>query len=197
MSAAALIRQFEDCGAHFELRPDGVHLIRPKGTVLPPELIEAARARKAEIRDALARKVGQRFHATEAAPIFDAADREERAAIMEHEAGMPREWAEAFAAIAQSSAPGDFERDRWQDTLDGMLRFSDEWSGRAAALGWRCEEVFGLDLTAPAARVDRRGLALCLGGGAHVESIDDRGADIRTPGGARQRFYRRSLGSSR
>jgi hypothetical protein len=31
MSAAALIQQFEDCGAHFELRSDGVHLVRPRG----------------------------------------------------------------------------------------------------------------------------------------------------------------------
>jgi hypothetical protein len=109
---------------------------------------------------------------------------------MEHEAGMPREWAEAFAPIAQSAAPGDFEPKRWQDTLDGMLRFCDEWAGRAAALGWQPSEVFSLDLTAPAARIDRRGLALLLGNGARVESIDSEGADIRTIGGARQRFYR-------
>ena len=53
MSAQALIRDFEAHGARFELRSDGVHLVRPKGTVLPPELIEAARARKAEIQEAL------------------------------------------------------------------------------------------------------------------------------------------------
>jgi hypothetical protein len=185
MSAAALIRQFEDCGAHFELRPDGVHLVRPKGTILPPELIETARARKGEIQETLAGKAGN------ITPPLDAADRGERAAIMEHEAGMPREWAEAFASIAQTSAPGDFEPERWSDILDGMLRFCDEWAGRANALGWQPSEIFGLDLSAPAARVDRRGLALLLGNGARVESIDSEGADIRTSGGARQRFYRK------
>jgi hypothetical protein len=109
---------------------------------------------------------------------------------MEHDAGMPREWAEAFAPIAQSPAPGDFEPERWQDILDGMLCFCDEWAGRAAVIGWQPGEIFGLHPTAPAARVDRRGLGLLLGNGARVEAIDNEGADIRTAGGARQRFYR-------
>jgi len=183
MSAAALIRQFEDHGARFELRPDGVHLVRPKGAVLPPELIEAARARKAEIQEAL--RSGQVVHSDS-----DAADREERAAIMEHDGQLPREWADTFGAISLSPAPGDFDPDRWRDILDGMLRFCDEWAGRAAALGWQPSEVFGLDLVAPQARVDRRGLGLSLGNGERVIAIDIEGADIETRSGSRQRFYR-------
>jgi len=38
MSATALIRQFADYGARFELRSDGVQLVRPNGVVLPPRL---------------------------------------------------------------------------------------------------------------------------------------------------------------
>jgi hypothetical protein len=104
---------------------------------------------------------------------------------------MPPEWSEAFDAISLSPAPGDYEPSRWQDTLNGMTAFCDEWAARARVLGWQPSEIFSLDPIAPAARVDRRGLALLLGNGARVESIDDRGADIRTHGGARQRFYRR------
>lgn len=188
MSVAALIRDFEDRGAHFELRPDGVHLIRPKGTVFPPELMEAARARKPEIGELLARATADKQIRT--ATQFDAADHAERAAIMEAEAGMPREWADCFAGIAQAPAPGDFTPERWQDTLDGMLRFCDEWAGRAAALGWQPSEIFSLDLVAPSARVDKRGLALCLGNGERVAAIDAKGAGIVTRGGARQRYYR-------
>jgi hypothetical protein len=189
MSAAALIQQFEDRGAHFELRPDGVHLVRPKGSVLPPKLIEAARARKSEIGNALARAAPDRQ--ISAAAQFDDADHAERAAIMEADAGMPREWANTFAAISLRAAPGDFEPERWQDTLDGMLRFCDEWAGRAAARGWQPSEIFSLDLSAPAARVDRRGLGLLLGNGSEVVAIDGNGADIQTRSGSRQRYYRR------
>ena len=120
----------------------------------------------------------------------DLASFDERAAIMEADAGMPREWADTFSAISQASAPGDFEPERWQATLDGMLRFCDEWAGRAAALGWQASEVFAMDLAAPAARVDRRGLALSLGGGARVVGIDADGADVEMPSGSHLRFYR-------
>ena len=44
--------------------------------------------------------------------VFDAADYAERAAIMEADAGMPREWADTFAAISQASAPRGFEPER-------------------------------------------------------------------------------------
>ena len=190
MSAQALIRDFEAHGAHFELRPDGIHLVRPKGMVLPSELIEAARARKVEIQEAL--KGRQNLHPRPAhvGQVFDAADHAERAAIMEADGGMPREWADTFAAISQASAPGDFTPERWRDILDGMLRFCDEWAGRAAGLGWQASEVFSLDLVAPQARVDRRGLGLILDNGARVTAIDSEGADIETRSGSRQRFYR-------
>ena len=122
---------------------------------------------------------------------FDLADCDERAAIMEHDAGMPREWADAFAPFAQSAPPGDFEPERWQETLDGMLRFCDEWAGRAAALGWQPSEIFSLDLAAPAARHDNRGLALSLAGGARVVGVDMAGADIEMPSGSHLRFYRK------
>jgi hypothetical protein len=188
MSAAALIRDFEAHGAHFELRSGGIHLVRPKGNVLPPELVDAARARKAEIQEAL--NASETWTPIPVVPAVDAADHAERAAIMEADAGMPREWADTFAAISQASAPRGFEPERWQETLDGMLRFCDEWAGRAAALGWQPSEVFSLDLVATHARVDRRGLALSLAGGARVVGIDVNGADVQMPSGSHLRFYR-------
>jgi hypothetical protein len=127
----------------------------------------------------------------EGTPVgFGAADYAERAAIMEADAGMPFEWADTFAAISQASPPGDFTPERWQGVLDGMLRFCDEWAGRAAALGWQPHEIFSLDLVTPQARLDRRGLGLLLSNNAWVVALDDCGADILTPAGSRQRYYR-------
>ena len=46
------------------------------------------------------------------------------------------------------------------------------------------------DLVAPHARVDRRGLALSLAGGARVVGMDVNGADVQMPSGSHLRFYR-------
>jgi hypothetical protein len=106
--------------------------------------------------------------------------------------GLPDEYALPMANLSNSHAPGDYEPDKWRDALAGMEAFCAQWAGRARALGWEGEELFSLHPTAPAARHDKRGLALSLGGGARVESIDSEGADIRTPGGSRLRFYRKA-----
>lgn len=121
------------------------------------------------------------------------ADFEERAAILEFEAGMPRQWAEAFAGILCSPPPGDFadQPDRWQAIVDGALRFADQWGAEAHRLGWRVEEVFGLGRIAPAARVDMRGLAWLLADGARVVAIDADGADVVNDRGVASRFYRK------
>lgn len=115
---------------------------------------------------------------------------EERAAHLEYDAGLPREWAEHFAKLLAGPVPGDFSPTRWQAALDGALMFADRWAGEAHRLGWDASEVFGLDDIAPAARIDRRGLAWLLGDGSQVVAMDRGGAEIRTRGGGRQRFYR-------
>ncbi len=115
---------------------------------------------------------------------------EERAAILEYDANLPRAWAEHFARLELDGPPGDFSPTRWQAALDGALAFLDQWGAEAHRLGWDVSEVFGLHPTAPAARVDCRGLAWLLGDGSHVVAMDRSGAEIRKSGGGRQRFYR-------
>jgi len=110
---------------------------------------------------------------------------------MEADAGMPRRWAD-YLALVQGPPPGDFQERHWQAVIDGACLFADEWAGRACALGWSPDELFGLDAVTPAGRVDRRGLAFMLSNGARVVSIDGTGADIMMPARARQRFYRRA-----
>ena len=182
MNATALINQISACGARFEVDGETVRVIKTREVVIPPKLLQAARDAKAEIRTALSQAARERA---------DAADPDERAAVMEIDAGMPRRWADYLAQLSQGPPPGDFQERHWQTVIDGALGFADEWAGRAYALGWSPDELFGMDAVAPAARVDRRGLAFMLANGARVVGIDERGADILMPGGARQRFYRR------
>ena len=114
---------------------------------------------------------------------------EERAAILEYDANLPREWAEHFARL-EMNGPGDFSPVRWQAALDGALAFADTWGAEAHQLGWDVSEVFGLHPTAPAARVDCRGLAWLLGDGSQVVAMYRSGAQIRKPNGVPGRYYR-------
>lgn len=116
---------------------------------------------------------------------------EERAAHLEYDAGLPREWAEHLARLIVGEPPDDFSPIRWQAALDAALIFADKWAAKAHRLGWDVSEVFGLHPTAPAARVDCRGLAWLLGDGSEVVAMDRSGAEIGTPGGGRQRYYRK------
>src|SRR3954471_23447896 len=45
-------------------------------------------------------------------------DREERAAIIEEGAGVPRTWAEGYAALCTMPPPSGFWPDRWQRIID-------------------------------------------------------------------------------
>ena len=116
---------------------------------------------------------------------------EERAAILEYEAGWPRGWAEYFARQIVNGPPGDFSPVRWQQALDGALMFADEWVHKAIAAGWTPQDVFGLHPTHPAARLDHRGVGWLLGDGSRVVALDAKGADIKTPPGGHSRFLRR------
>jgi hypothetical protein len=98
--------------------------------------------------------------------------------------------AEPFARLLCSGPPGDFDTVRWQKVTDAALIFCDQWAAKAHALGWKLDEVIGMDPIAPAARHDRRGLALLLERGARVVAIDSDGADVLTAQGSKQRFYR-------
>jgi hypothetical protein len=117
-------------------------------------------------------------------------DREERAAYLEFDAGLPRAWAEPFARLLCGNSPAGYTAERWQCTVDAALTFADKWAAEAYQLGWTVEDVCGLHPIAPAARNDCKGIAWLLDR-ARVAAIDANGADIVTEGGARQRFYRK------
>lgn len=180
MSAARrLIADAARVGAAFKLDGARLRLVPSPGCALPADLVERAKAARADLVALLS------------APTADPANWQERAAHLEFDAGLPREWAEHFGRLLHAPAPGDFTPTRWQAVIDGALRFADRWAVEAHRQGWGAQEVFGLDEVAPAARVDRSGLAWLLGDGSQVVALDRNGADIMTRSGSRQRFYRR------
>ena len=115
---------------------------------------------------------------------------EERAAIVEHDGGVPREWAEGFARLDCSHPPADVPSRRWHQFIDDCGLFLDNgWAAKAAALGWGPRELFGADGRAPFGRVDRAGLLWLLNGNRLV-ALTANTAIIETATGARQTYYR-------
>ena len=116
---------------------------------------------------------------------------EERAAIIEFDAGVPREWAEGFARLCLMPRHPDFMEERWQRLIDDAGMFLDRWAVQVAAMGWTTREVFGVDDRKPYARLDQMGLVPLIGGDK-VMAVSADSATIQTPTGARQRIFRRA-----
>ena len=116
---------------------------------------------------------------------------EERAAIVEHDGGVPRDWAEGFARLDPTRPPEPVSLKRWWRFIDDCGRFLDGgWAQRADALGWGPLHLFGCDRKRPFARLDHRGLLWEVNGGRLIVLYRD-GAIIETPRGDRLRYRRR------
>jgi hypothetical protein len=127
-----------------------------------------------------------------AIPLADNTDKfEERAAIVEFDAGVPREWAEGYARLCTIPRHPDFTEKSWRRLIDDSGRFLDRWAVKVAAMGWTTQEVFGVHPDKPDARLDLRGLvpSVC---GTEVVAVSADSATVQTPSGARQRIFRRS-----
>ena len=74
---------------------------------------------------------------------------EERAAIVEYDGKIPREWAEGFARLDPDQPPADVPLKRWQRFIDDIGLFLDGWSAYAAALGWGPLDLFGCNRERP------------------------------------------------
>jgi hypothetical protein len=124
--------------------------------------------------------------------VADADDLDERAALLTEGAGVPRAWAQGFAALCAVPPPPGFWPERWQRVIDAVGAFLDRWATEASRCGWSDLDLFGCHDTAPDRRYDAMKLVLHL---EHCEvvAIDAEGADLVTVAGARQRFRRRPL----
>lgn len=118
---------------------------------------------------------------------------EERAAIIEFDAGAPRAWAEALARLDVNRPPGDVSLKRWQRFIDDCGRFLDEgWAAHAIAIGWGPLDLFGCDRDRPFTRVEHAGLLWLLGGDKLTDLRRD-SAVIERPNGIRHAYRRRPI----
>jgi hypothetical protein len=125
-------------------------------------------------------------------PCIDAEEIEERAALVEFGAGVPRKWAEGYVALCAMRSPPGFTLQRWQQIVDGVGEFIDRWAVKACECGWSDLEVFGCYDTRPDRRFDAMGLVLLLDR-RKIVGIDVDGADLEFQDGVRHRFRRKPL----
>jgi hypothetical protein len=155
---------------------------------LPNELTEQLRAAKPDLLTLLSSPKPQ----TEPRDSWADAE-EERAAIVEHDGGAPRAWAEALARLDPNKPSGDVPPQRWLRFIDDCGRFLDGgWAAHAVSLGWGPLDLFGCDRERPFARVDHLGLLWLVKGGTVVELHRDR-AILETERGVRQCYRRRPV----
>jgi hypothetical protein len=115
----------------------------------------------------------------------------ERAAIVEHDGGIPQIWVEGFAGLNPDRVPGDVPSRRWQRFVDDVGLFLDgPFCAVATALGWGPLDLFGCDGTRPFARIDRAGLVWLLAGDKLIALTADT-ATVETRTGARQTYRRK------
>lgn len=117
-------------------------------------------------------------------------DFEERAAIIQYEAGVPRDWAEGYARLLCIERPEAISPRRWQQILDDGGYFLERWARQAAQLDWSLLEVFGVSPKAPEHRLDMLGLvpSLC---GCRVVMLTAEAATIQAGPDHTLRIFRR------
>jgi hypothetical protein len=122
---------------------------------------------------------------------FPVAAFEERAAIVEYDASVPRNWAEGFARLDLAERLAGIEPDTWRQLIDDGGRFLDRWGSEADQLGWSAVDVFGVRSAEPHGGYDIVGLALLIRGG-DVVAIGPSRATIRTSTGMLLTYLRRT-----
>ena len=118
---------------------------------------------------------------------------EERAAIFEHDGGIPRGWAEGFARLDPNRPPGDVPLKRWQRFVDDVGKFLDSspFCAIAASLGWGSHDLFGADRDRPFARIGECGLLWLLNGDRLV-ALSENTATIERRAGAQHTWRRKT-----
>jgi len=176
MTAAQVLDDIRNHGGSVMLIGDDLKLRIPKSA--PRILIEAVRTAKAELITLLRENPGADD------------DLEERAALVEYGAGVPREWAEGFARLDCSKPPPGYPLPRWHQIINDGGLFLDQWAHQAAGLGWTALDVFGVNPAAPLVRYDGMGLVPLIQGCRVISIAADR-AQIKCSSGNTQTYSRR------
>jgi hypothetical protein len=142
MNAAQLIDALAEHGARLALVGDRVTLRHPAGKPIPATLVEAARARKAELRMTAERGVT-------GVPTAQTSD-------------YPSEWREGFASLSADRPPTNFPAPWWRGLIRDAELFLTTWGRQAADLGWTILDLFGAHMKAPCGPVFVHGAAATL-----------------------------------
>jgi len=179
MSAArALLIELAAIGATIDHAADRL-ILRAGATAIPADLVSRIRNAKAELLTTL------RVLAEGPADRSEReADWSERAAIIEYDGGVPREWAEGFAKLSTMPCPPAYRPQRWARLVEAAAHFIDEWAPVAKKFGWTTEQVFGVDAAAPEACQAARGLISKLDGRRIIEMYADRVVAVPRFGGS-------------
>jgi hypothetical protein len=124
MTAARLLETCRAAGLSLDIQGNDLFVEFDRDP--PAGLIAELRQHKAELIAALA-------------PV---APPEERAAIVEHGAAVPRAWAEGFAALSAMPPPTGFSTERWHRIVDAAGAFLDRWAAQAIAAGWSTVSIW-------------------------------------------------------
>jgi hypothetical protein len=106
------------------------------------------------------------------------------------ESAVPRALAVRVEELRSIPCHADERPDRFERYRAGALRFAAEWAAQALTAGWTEDELFRLE--EPFANLAWRGAAWCVGD-AEVLAVSAAAITLRTPSGAPQRIYRKSL----
>jgi hypothetical protein len=149
--------------------------------------VEQVRAAKAELLAALAENERQR--ATD-----DQVDDDERAAILEHDGGLPRAWADLLALLRPERPPPNLSLNAWLGYVDACHTLAEQWAGHMARLAWRPEAVLGWEGRGLFPYTARGSLPWLLSVGRYtLQRLDGDVAVASTAGGSR-RVLRRVYG---
>ena len=89
-------------------------------------------------------------------------DFEERAAIVEFDGEIPREWSEGIARLCSMQKPTNVSATRWRQAVDAAGCFADKWAAKASALGCTTLDIFGVDQRSPEGALHTAGLVWLL-----------------------------------
>lgn len=170
MNAVEVLRAARAVGIRVEI--DGENLMLQASVPPPSAVVSALASLKPDIVSLLRSE-------TNSAGELGMEKLEERAALVEYGAGVPKAWAEGFARLDLAIPPNGFDHRRWRTLIDDGGRFLDRWGAEAASHGWSAEDVFGVHPAAPGASYDTAGLVVLINGGDVVD-IDHRSASIKT-----------------
>ena len=167
MTPARFLADLRRCDVRLSVNGDRLVVNAPTGAITP-DLKEELRLHKAKVVDFLSRP--------EPEPAPDTVT--------------PSEWAEGIARLQTMSPPANVPPRRWEQFIGDSARFTDLWTGTAAALGWGPADLWGCHQNKPYERIDCAGL-LWLLNGAEIVALTADTATIRTRTGAIQSFRRR------